>query len=491
MNFNLILIVVIVGVIGLMVWSAFNTLRQNEIQKNYCARVLTEVAKLWRRAKFVPEDAKERESLYLYRDFLRKFEGEKCQRPLILKNGGVRCMTRQEFDSYAKFKPVKATSLLFTGASVLVGLFALIANFMNNNLLVGLGLAVILPIVQVVMMLFLKKFIKEKDIYRDGIFMALKENCINFVTITKPFIVVDAYPDKFGKNTEPLYVAKGEPTAEQIASIRDFIALQRQADQNFNANRQQNISSPFNLPKREPTMIPDMPTYDKPIAQVFAEQQAAAAMPESYAQPTSSAVEPMANPVTNEPVMPEPTPVMTEPLTASTPSAPVPDEIYKKSFISMVGGQPDQSPVAEKADAAQILDEELPNLSTEEMTEVMENFVDNIIMGKVDEAIAAAKAKNNEQQNTAAEPVMPTAPAVEPIPVAPAPIMPEPTPMSEPAVAPQPEPQPQPAPVTADQSFSVDAPLVDEGEPAEDDFSLEAIGRALDAEIAKRNSGKK
>jgi len=457
MNFNLILIVVIVGVIGLMVWSAFNTLRQNDIQKNYCARVLTEVAKLWRRAKFVPEDAKERESLYLYRDFLRKFEGEKCQRPLILKNGGVRCMTRQEFDNYAKFKPVKATSLLFTGASVLVGLFALIANFMNNNLLVGLGLAVILPIVQVVMMLFLKKFIKEKDIYRDGIFMALKENCINFVTITKPFIVVDAYPDKFGKNTEPLYVAKGEPTAEQIASIRDFIALQRQADQNFNANRQQNISSPFNLPKREPTMIPDMPTYDKPIAQVFAEQQAAAAMPESYAQPIPS---------------------------QSTPTT---DDINTTSFVSMMADKPDEPSIEEPI--MDMDDEDIPALSAAERSALIDNMIDNIIMADVERAIEAAKQGGDVTQTQQAQPVMPTVPAVEPTPEAPAPSMPEPTPMPEPAVAPQPEPQP--ALVTADQSFSVDAPLVDEGELAEDDFSLEAIGRALDAEIAKRNSGKK
>ena len=65
MNFNLILIVFIVGIIMLFVLSAFNKVRQIEIQKNYGARTLTDVAKLWRRAKFIPEDAKERESFYL------------------------------------------------------------------------------------------------------------------------------------------------------------------------------------------------------------------------------------------------------------------------------------------------------------------------------------------------------------------------------------------------------------------------------------------
>ena len=178
----------------LFVLSAFNKVRQIEIQKNYGARTLTDVAKLWRRAKFIPEDAKERESFYL-------FEGEKCVRPLMLKNGGVRCMKREEFDSHAKLKAIKPTSILFTAASALVALISIIVNFMNNNLFMGLGLAVILPIVQVLLMLFVKKLIKEKDIYRDGIFTALKENCVNFVTVTKPFIVVDAYPDKFGKNS--------------------------------------------------------------------------------------------------------------------------------------------------------------------------------------------------------------------------------------------------------------------------------------------------
>ena len=135
MNFNLLLIVFIIGIVVLLVLWAFNTVRQIELQKDYCVRTLIDVAKLWRRAKFVPEDAKERESLYLYRDFLRKFEGEDCKRPLMLKNGGVRCMTRQEFDGFAKFKPVKQVSILFIGASALVAIIALVANLINKSFL--------------------------------------------------------------------------------------------------------------------------------------------------------------------------------------------------------------------------------------------------------------------------------------------------------------------------------------------------------------------
>ena len=469
MNFNLILIVFIVGIILLFVLSAFNNVRQIEIQKNYGARTLTDVAKLWRRAKFIPEDAKERESFYLYRDFLRLFEGEKCVRPLMLKNGGVRCMKREEFDSHAKLKTIKPTSILFTAASALVALISIIVNFMNNNLFMGLGLAVILPIVQVLLMLFVKKLIKEKDIYRDGIFTALKENCVNFVTVTKPFIVVDAYPDKFGKNGEPKYVAKGEPSAEQIAEIHDFIAMQRQLDRNFNERMANNQNMhPFHLPQKTEQSAP-APTIVGPDS--------------AYTVAEPSMPEPMAQQETY--TAPTPVPAMSEPMPAPTPSAPVTDDFDRTSFISMVGGQ-DQSPVAEEIDAAQIPDEQLPKLSPDELDSLMNEMIDNIIMSDVEKAI-----KNAQQGVTATTQPKPTPmPAPEPVmerPIMPEPVsvIPEPTPVPEPVVA------PEPAPIMPEERpFSVDQPLMDEGEPAEDDFSLEAIGRALDAEIAKRN-GKK
>ena len=469
MNFNLILIVFIVGIIMLFVLSAFNKVRQIEIQKNYGARTLTDVAKLWRRAKFIPEDAKERESFYLYRDFLRLFEGEKCVRPLMLKNGGVRCMKREEFDSHAKLKTIKPTSILFTAASALVALISIIVNFMNNNLFMGLGLAVILPIVQVLLMLFIKKLIKEKDIYRDGIFTALKENCVNFVTVTKPFIVVDAYPDKFGKNAEPKYVAKGEPSAEQIAEIHDFIAMQRQLDRNFNERMANNQNMhPFHLPQKTEQSAP-APTIVGPDS--------------AYTVAEPSMPEPMAQQETY--TAPTPVPAMSEPMPAPTPSAPVTDDFDRTSFISMVGGQ-DQSPVAEEIDAAQISDEQLPKLSPDELDSLMNEMIDNIIMSDVEKAI-----KNAQQGVTATTQPKPTPmPAPEPVmerPIMPEPVsvIPEPTPVPEPVVA------PEPAPIMPEERpFSVDQPLMDEGEPAEDDFSLEAIGRALDAEIAKRN-GKK
>ena len=98
-QYNLIIIGFIIAALFLAMWWAFNTIRQIETQKNFCAMPLSSIAKLWRRANFVPEDAKDRESLYLYRDFLRKFDGNECPYPIMVKNGGVRCMTRKEFDN--------------------------------------------------------------------------------------------------------------------------------------------------------------------------------------------------------------------------------------------------------------------------------------------------------------------------------------------------------------------------------------------------------
>ena len=432
MNFNLILIGFIVGIIILMVVSAFNKLRQNDIQKNYCARTLSEVAKLWRRAKFVPEDAKERESFYLYRDFLRKFEGENCIRPLTLKNGGVRCMSRQEFDKLAKFKPVKPTSLLFTVASVLVAIIAIVANFMTNSILLGLGLAVILPIVQVIIMMLLKKMIKEKDIYRDGIFLALKENCVNFVSITKPYVVVDAYPDKFGKKSEPLFVAKGEPSAEQIREIHDFIALQKEIDRNF-----------------EPRPINN---------QAIREQINAIEQERQMAMQKATASE---EPVVDEPMMVEPEPTNSVP-TAENDLAQTPTTLpnFDESIV-----EPNTEATAED-NLRQIMGEDEGELTPDKFNEVIDTLIDSAIMSDIERAIAEAEQGQSAEQNLTTQPDEPS----------------EPT-----DVAPTPAPTTAPA---EEQPFSVDAPLVDEGEPAEDDFSLEAIGRALDAEIAKRNAKK-
>ena len=58
-RYNLIIIGFIVTAVVITLWWTFNTIRRIDNQKNFCAVQLTSIAKLWRKAKFVPEDAKE------------------------------------------------------------------------------------------------------------------------------------------------------------------------------------------------------------------------------------------------------------------------------------------------------------------------------------------------------------------------------------------------------------------------------------------------
>lgn len=228
---NLSIIGFIVVFAILSIWWAFNTIRRIEIQKNFCAQSLANIAKLWRRSKFVPEDAKERESLYLYRDFLNKFEDSGCKYPIMVKNGGVRVMSRQEYDAMSGLKNRRPFSGLITLVSILVAGISLGYNLMvTKSIWLGVGLAAIMPVLQILLALFVVSANKDKNNYRDAIFLALKENSVNFLSITKPFIIVDAYPEKFGKESEPLYVVKGNITDEQIESTRNYIIRQKKAE---------------------------------------------------------------------------------------------------------------------------------------------------------------------------------------------------------------------------------------------------------------------
>ena len=236
--------------------------------------------------------------------------------------------------------------------------------------------------------------------------MALKENCINFVSITKPFIVVDAYPNKFGKNAEPIYVAKGEPTVEQINDIRNFIATQRNLDRSAMPTNTQAPTQPEQVMEpvaATPTYMETMPTQ-----------------PEFAETPVDANAMYNVNPLAEMPA-----PAMTEP-------APV---------------MPEVNPVTDADDDMDTLPEDFPLLSDEEAEELMSSFIGNIMKGEVDRQVQAIV----EEKNAAAKTVEAAVPALDE------------TAATEPVM---------------------------EAEPAEDDFSLEAIGRALDAEIAKRN-GKK
>ena len=378
-QYNLVLIGFIVAAFFLTLWWAFNTIRRINQQKDFCAMQLSSIARLWHRAQFVPEDAKERESLYLYRDFLRKFDENQGQYPVAVKDGGVRCMTRKEYDRVCNQKDIHAVSILLTILSLMIAGAAGYINFV----LVGVGLAVILPITQLFLAFFINRSIKEKNNYRDGIFLALKENSVAFLSITKPFILVDAYPDKFGKNKKPLYATIGELTEEQILTTRDFIIRQKEAETKIviaNVNNRREIQRMTETTTPKPVL--------KLASEVAAEAQA-----------------------TEEPA-------------DETPS-----------------DNTEKTPVAPIASAKNVSEPEQPEVNTKAIaTETLNVLINNIIDDTLQAEIVRA-----EQKNAPVEPVIEE--DVKPIP--------------------------------AENVITLET-------PAEDDFSLEAIGQALDAEIARR-----
>lgn len=367
-SYNLIITGFIIAAFFLALGWAFNTVRRIDNQKNSNAVTLTSILKLWRKAKFVPEDAKERESLYLYRDFLSKFDEEDCKYPIMVKNGRVRAMTRKEYDQLCGLKEFKPVSFIMVLLSLVIAGAALAVNIMKTKQIwLGVGLALILPVVQVALAFFVKRFIKEKDKYRDSLFNALKENSVAFLTITKPFIIMDAYPRKFGRNQKPLYAALGELTDEQAVETRDYIINQKAAETQVFVRRVNTMADAVDQVNQT------QPVNPQPTAEV------------ATVQPVS--------PVNNAPV------------------------------------------------------DELPMTNTEKMV-VVENLVNDMLKAEVDRA---------EQAAAPAEEYTPE--VIEELPPIATPI--------------------------ANTSFAAAVEA-----PAENDFSLDAIGQALDAEIARRKQAR-
>lgn len=394
-TYNLIIVGFIVATFFLALWWAFNTIRRIDNQKNFCAMQLTSVAKLWHRAKFVPEDAKERESLYLYRDFLRKFDESDGHYPVMVKDGKVRCMTRVEYDNLCGQKHLRPVSILITLISIILAAGAIFVNvYFTNTLWLGLIFAAIMPLVQVLLAVFVARFNKEKNNYREGIFMALKENSVAFLSIAKPFIIVDAYPDKFGKNKKPIYATIGELSADQITATREFIVRQKEAETKIVIANVDNTAEIKNM--TESTIR----QTQKPASKIAVETVVDEAEDRIDEITTTPVVAPL-----NE----------TDKKTSK----------HKKDDV--------QTPEVLSHDASEAL---------------VDQLINDTLMAEVNRAI--------EQENAdtkAAEPTKPVAPV-------------EKAPVSE---------------VTEETVVA----------PAEDDFSLEAIGQALDAEIARRSSKKR
>lgn len=225
---NVFLIIFVLALVVLSLWWVFNTIRQIQLQKELAALPLINVVKLWHKAKYVPEDAKDRESLYLYQDFLSILDEDDYQYPIMVKNGGVRPMTRKEYDHLCHQKDKRPVSVLMCILSVVCAGLAIVFN--TDNLLFGLGMAAIMPVLQVIFAIFINRFNRDKNFYREKLFLDLKENGTEFLLMTKPFIVRDAYPQKFGIDAKPKFVSLGNLQPEQITEVNDYVARQQAAE---------------------------------------------------------------------------------------------------------------------------------------------------------------------------------------------------------------------------------------------------------------------
>ena len=399
---NFFIIVFIIATFCLGMWWTFNTIRKIDAQKNYCALSLSSIAKLWRRAKYVPEDAKERESLYLYRDFLRKFDEEGGQYPVMVKDGKVRCMTRKEYDNVCNQNKIQPFSILLIVISAIIGVSAIAVNISTKSVWFGILLAMILPIMQIVFAVFIIRFNKDKDSYRDGIFMALKENSIAFLSITKPFIIVDAYPNEFGKNKKPLYATIGKLTEAQVAETRDYIIRQKEAETKVVVSSVDNTAEIQQI-------------TEEAIKKTLQQSE------EEITETTENAIE---NPSAVENLTE--TPVTTEgnPAVAETPTN-----------TEEATGEPENT------------DDQKPSIET--METLIRNLIDDTLKAEVEHEIQKAEqAKYAQQQPEVIEELQPLPVVEEPVPEI------------------------------------IEA-------PAENDFSLDAIGQALDAEIARRKQSRR
>lgn len=399
---NFFIIVFIIATFCLGMWWTFNTIRKIDAQKNYCALSLSSIAKLWRRAKYVPEDAKERESLYLYRDFLRKFDEEGGQYPVMVKDGKVRCMTRKEYDNVCNQNKIQPFSILLIVISAIIGVSAIAVNISTKSVWFGILLAMILPIMQIVFAVFIIRFNKDKDSYRDGIFMALKENSIAFLSITKPFIIVDAYPNEFGKNKKPLYATIGKLTEAQVAETRDYIIRQKEAETKVVVSSVDNTAEIQQITEE---------------AIKKTQQQSEA----EIAETTETAIE---NPGAVENLTETPVTTESNPTTAETPTN-----------TEEAPSEPENT------------DDQKPSIETRET--LIRNLIDDTLKAEVEHEIQKAEqAKYAQQQPEVIEELQPLPVVEEPVPEI------------------------------------IEA-------PAENDFSLDAIGQALDAEIARRKQSRR
>ncbi len=256
---NMVWIIVALSLMGLLLilWVS-GTIKKISHQKAIGIPLIEEIIHVCKKASYIPEDKRDFEVITLYKEFANKIRSSMSLFPLYIKNNGIRVMSKSEYDYATRQKPVSTFSFLIFLLAILYGGVCVLANL--NNLTVGLLGILTIPAVQILLSMFVGVLIKAKNSYRLKMFALLKNNTSDFLLLAKPYILVDAYPHKFGKKQGPLYRQNGDLTEEQVNDITEFLTAQQTLLSMLN--------NPTETPAQNETVVDNEITQMQPAAPV-------------------------------------------------------------------------------------------------------------------------------------------------------------------------------------------------------------------------------
>lgn len=227
----------VVGAIAfLALWMLARTTRvlsKIQDQRELDVNLLQNMAKIWKKAKFVPEDARDREAKNLYKEFMQEVRDEGGTCPVVVRKGKPRVMKKEEYDRLVGTKEKWLFSPLLLLISILYAGMIFLANGQQMGIIFVVSL--IVPVVQFFIAFVINAFKKKKNRFRNALFYNLQETAVDFFNITRPYILRNCYPDKIvttwdmaekqkgrEKKVSSPFVIVGEPSE---SLIKEAIAI--------------------------------------------------------------------------------------------------------------------------------------------------------------------------------------------------------------------------------------------------------------------------
>ena len=246
------------AVIALLIfWWVYRVISKIQSQREYGVFILQSATKVWKRAQFVPEDLRERESRYLYDELIRTIDDAVVPFPMVVKKGEPRAMTKDEYDKVAKLRDKLAFSPPLFLLSLAYGFMVFLANF-QEQMSVALVAALVLPIMQLLLYCIIRAFRRKKNKFRIALFQGLKEPSADFIKITKPFIIFNSYPARFGVEQggeKKRFITVGELPDKLLQECSDF--FQRQQAMAYGGAPATPAPTQSPIPTSEPVPVPE------------------------------------------------------------------------------------------------------------------------------------------------------------------------------------------------------------------------------------------